>query len=751
MRKRSKSILAIMLAASVMSGTGSLPVVAADFEFGEILEVEENSGGETGVFQETDNPEVKEDQESNSEEGFFTEAEIEEESVETCTGNEPEQSETGIPEADFSDEDTADVGLSGDYGVKVAGIWVTSGNKDDILGDGTVSYDVENRKLTLNNAHISSMTHDTEAVIGLIYFSQRVLSGGTAELATLELKGNNIIDVKESDKETWGTYITSVDDLVITGGGSLTVENNHSDTLASSNQSLIIDNVAIKYDMEDDGDENNPFSAISGSNIEIRNKAKLNFGKGSIRIESIYGNFSISDSELTCEGQIGAQKCSITDHSVLKTTNRIVANKAIEIWDSEVELKTQDKWGFLVEYLSGDERASFDIINSKVTIDAGIYPFYFLKCDLNIKNSILKADNSDFYSIKSQEAGDSVTIEESWVDLGGKIETLKKNISNSVVIEYKSGKVTGNAVVSENVEIKKDCWFQIKKPNTLTISKGYTLTVNGTVDSYCTGLKGKVAGNIPDYTHEKWSQIVNDKKYHWVECTGCGIKADKESHRYGAWKIYRNASVGVTGEREHSCKICNYAESGTIAALKVVDLKLKGGNKAVTLSWNKISGADGYKIYGTQCNKKSKLKKTAGKSTVKWTEKKLKAGTYYKYYVVAYKKVNGKETIIGKSDVMHVATTGKGYGYTKKINLKSTSITLKKGKSAYVKASLVSTSKKYNKTMKEHNPSIRYISSAQAVATVNSKGKVTARGKGTCYIYCYGVDGVSRKVKITVK
>ena len=428
-----------------------------------------------------------------------------------------------------------------------------------------------------------------------------------------------------------------------------------------------------------------------------------------------------------------------------------MANKAVEIRDSEVELKTRDKWGFLVEYLTGDERATFDIVNSKVTIDAGIYPFYFLKCDLNIKNSILKADNSDFYSIKSQEAGDSVTIENSWVDLGGKIETPQKNISNSVVIENKNGKVTGNAVVSENVEIKKDCWFQIKKPNTLTISKGCTLTVNGTVDSYCTGLKGKVAGNIPDYTHEKWSQIVNDKKYHWVECTDCGIKADKESHRYGAWKIYRNASVGVTGEREHSCKICNYAESGTIAALKVVDLKLKGGNKAVTLSWNKISGADGYKIYGTKCNKKSQLKKKAGKSTVKWTEKKLKAGTYYKYYVVAYKKVNGKETIIGKSDVMHVATTGKGYGYTKKINLKSTSITLKKGKSAYVKASLVSTSKKYNKTMKEHNPSIRYISSAQTVATVNSKGKVTARGKGTCYIYCYGVDGVSRKVKITVK
>ena len=73
MRKRSKSILAIVLAASVMSGTWSLPTVAADFSSEEILEVEENSGGETGVSQEADNLEVKEDQESNSEEGFFTE------------------------------------------------------------------------------------------------------------------------------------------------------------------------------------------------------------------------------------------------------------------------------------------------------------------------------------------------------------------------------------------------------------------------------------------------------------------------------------------------------------------------------------------------------------------------------------------------------------------------------------------------------------------------------------------------------
>lgn len=133
MRKRSKSILAIVLAASVMSGTWSLPTVAADFSSEELLEVEDQeSDSEEEFFTEDNDWEETEDIEENRE--TSSEVGIQEEPVETCTENESEQSETGIPAADFTDEDTADVGMSGDYGVKVAGIWVTSENKDNILG-----------------------------------------------------------------------------------------------------------------------------------------------------------------------------------------------------------------------------------------------------------------------------------------------------------------------------------------------------------------------------------------------------------------------------------------------------------------------------------------------------------------------------------------------------------------------------------------------------------------------------------------
>ena len=96
---------------------------------------------------------------------------------------------------------------------------------------------------------------------------------------------------------------------------------------------------------------------------------------------------------------------------------------------------------------------------------------------------------------------------------------------------------------------------------------------------------------------------------------------------------------------------------------------------------------------------------------------------------------------------LHTATNGKRYGYAKKITVKKSTFKLSVGKTATIKATLKNTSKK----VKDHTVRIRYISTNNDVATVNAKGKITAKSAGTCYIYCYGVDGVSRKVKITVK
>ena len=466
MRKRSKNILAILLAASVMSGTWSLPTVAADFSSEEILKVENQEGNsEEEIFTEDTDLEESEDIEENEE--TSSEVGIQEESVAAYGENDGQSVDIGAPVEDFSD--TEDVGdpTAGSYGVKVVNTWVTPENKDDILGDGTVSYDAENHKLTLNNVHISSMNR-TE-VAGLIYFYLRGTDGKTAESATLELKGDNIINIKEEDKQGKGitTYIFSVGDLTIVGDGSLTVRNNYFDTLVRSNQSLTIEKVKLDFELKY-YDESDPRRGISGKNIEIRNKAKVSLENGM----NTSGNLVISDSTVTCEGGISAYKCSILNHS-------------------------------------------------KVKVNANTCAFYLNNCDMSVKNSIVETDGEAEYSIGaaySTSVKPNLNIEDSWVDGSGKFDIADRKISNSVVFEEKNGTVTGNAVIPDNVEVRKDHTLTISKPATLTVPSDLTLTNNGAMNASCNAIKGTVTGTEPVYTHGQLTQWVNDKKSHWKEC-----------------------------------------------------------------------------------------------------------------------------------------------------------------------------------------------------------------------------------------
>ena len=73
---------------------------------------------------------------------------------------------------------------------------------------------------------------------------------------------------------------------------------------------------------------------------------------------------------------------------------------------------------------------------------------------------------------------------------------------------------------------------------------------------------------------------------------------------------------------------------------------------------------------------------------------------------------------------------------------------LKAKKSVTVTAKVTAQNKKL--TLKKHRV-VKYESSNTKIATVSKKGKVTAKKKGTCYIYAYSQNGVYAKVKVTVK
>ena len=100
--------------------------------------------------------------------------------------------------------------LTDEYKISVAGVPVTNLNKHDILGDGTVYYDVHNNVLTLDNAEIESVYPAVYSAVDL----------------NIELVGENRL-VCNNEGYSIGVYAGDSNlgkELAFIGDGSLTVE-----------------------------------------------------------------------------------------------------------------------------------------------------------------------------------------------------------------------------------------------------------------------------------------------------------------------------------------------------------------------------------------------------------------------------------------------------------------------------------------------------------------------------------------------
>ena len=187
-----------------------------------------------------------------------------------------------------------------------------------------------------------------------------------------------------------------------------------------------------------------------------------------------------------------------------------------------------------------------------------------------------------------------------------------------------------------------------------------------------------------------------------------------------------------------------YVDAGT----SFVKFKLKavGKNKAVKLSWNKVSDADVYAIYGSENGKPSKVLKEVPASDKSCVIKKLGKGKYYKFTIVAYKYSQGKKYKLATSEEVCCATTGGKYGNPQKIVLNKTKITLKVGKNITLKPKY-----KADKKVKQLFAKFRYELSNTDVAKVNKKGVISGVKKGKCDVYIYTQNGLYKRVRVSVK
>lgn len=166
-----------------------------------------------------------------------------------------------------------------------------------------------------------------------------------------------------------------------------------------------------------------------------------------------------------------------------------------------------------------------------------------------------------------------------------------------------------------------------------------------------------------------------------------------------------------------------------IAAPKVT--KTDVTYNSVNLKWNKVKGAEKYRVYRRNGNTWKRIADTTSTSV---TDKNLSAEKSYTYTVRCI-TANGKKFASGYDSKGFTATTSP----IPPVIFDKTSVTVDKGKTYTIKTTVADKSKP-----------ITWSTSNAKVATVDKKGKVKAVGKGSAIITAE-VDGIKTTCKVTVK
>lgn len=205
-----------------------------------------------------------------------------------------------------------------------------------------------------------------------------------------------------------------------------------------------------------------------------------------------------------------------------------------------------------------------------------------------------------------------------------KIETIAKLVCTSHV--WDSGKVV-TAPTYKTEGTKKYTCKNCGTTKTETIAK-----------LVCT----KHAWDAGVVTIQPTYKTEGTRKY---TCTNCGetktetiAKLVCTDHAWDNGMVTKKATYTATGVRKYTCKTCGAAKQVTIARLKLAKVTVKSAQQAgaIKLTWNKASGASGYKIYRRTAKGRYVCIRTVKSGTTSYVDKTVKSGNRYYYCVNAY-------------------------------------------------------------------------------------------------------------------
>ena len=275
-----------------------------------------------------------------------------------------------------------------------------------------------------------------------------------------------------------------------------------------------------------------------------------------------------------------------------------------------------------------------------------------------------------------------------------------------------------------------------------TINKVATCTEDGSKSIYCRRCnEEKDMVKIPALGHNygEWSitkeATCTDKGIHTKVCMRCPDQISEEipalGHSAGDWEAEKAPTIFAKGVEVKKCERCDIVLEKRDIKKKKAKVKLNA--KSTTMQVKKTSTALKVKSSSagdtvrkwTSANKKvAQVDKKTGKITAK------SVGTTY-ITVTMKSGVSAKCTVIVQENAVA----------TNKVSFGANTINLKKGKSMKLQVL---------RTPISANDKLKFTSSKEKVAEINSKGKVTAKKKGYTTITVKTATGKKATCKVYV-
>ena len=443
----------------------------------------------------------------------------------------------------------------------------------------------------------------------------------------------------------------------------------------------------------------------------------------------------------------------IMSNSYINTNN----NKRIRLRTASTKNSIGTDLTLAIHTLTDDTKGQIGIITKDDTRSDISYVLPALRASYTLDDCI----RVSFQTNSNNTIGDQILLGSNYVKEPGMMTSEIAKFVGWYLDEERTKPYLFNEKVTQDTTLYAG-WKQ-NKPNNV---RGGVLKIEGTTDAM-------------EYASSDKEDAV------WITCQNGATTVPNEGNWYVRYKktakLLASDAVGVEVKNLMQYVKDNQIPENVAAVKEEKILTMKGDGditestftslqaravkttkKSVKLKWKSQNIADGYLIYAAPCNTKKKkntyklIQTIPSNSSVTYTHKSLKKGTYYKYIVAAYKDIGGQKVYTALSKTIHATTPGGKYGNGKAVKIKTRkgltckkgnyTLRIKKNKKYKLRASEV----KENKKIQRHRK-LAYESDNTGIATVSAKGVIKAKTKGSCNVYVYGQNGRYAMVKITVK